>query len=84
MRLGTGGCHRDRLLYFHSLFAVATLAETGVEINGGVHLGDANGRLVDDLSSDVFTYYSLTLEAVCANLLVQELRLLEALAKVGH
>lgn len=55
-----------------------------MEINGGVHLGDANGRLVDDLSSDVFTYYSLTLEAVCANLLVQELRLLEALAKVGH
>lgn len=86
MRLGTGGCHRDRLLYFQSLFAVATLAETGVEINGGVHLVDANGRLglVDNLSSNVFTYYSLTLEAVCANLLVQELRLLEALAKVGH
>jgi hypothetical protein len=84
--MGTGSCHRDRLLYFQSLFAVATLAETGVKINGGVDLGHAYGRLglVDNLRGDVFTYYSLTLEAVCANLLVHELRLLEALAKVSH
>jgi len=81
LRLGTGGCGWDGLLHFKDLFAVATLAETRVEINIGVHL--ANGRLglVDDLGGDVFAYYSLTLQAVRANLLVQQLRLMEALAE---
>lgn len=57
-----------------------------MEINCGIDLGHAHGRLglVDDLGGDVFTYYSLTLEAVCANLLVQELRLLKALAEVSQ
>ena len=84
--MGTGSCSWDRLLYFQSLFTIATLAETGVEINCGINLVHAVGRLglVDDLGCDVFTYYSLTLEAVCVNLLVQELRLLEALSEVSH
>jgi len=72
LRLGTGSCSRNGLLDFKDLFAIATLAETRVEINVRVHLVDANGRLglVYDLGSDVFTYYSLTLEAVHANLLM--------------
>lgn len=83
MRLGTGSGRRAGYFYFQRLFAVATLAETGVEVNRGVDLGHADGRLVDHLGGDVFPYYSLALEAVCANLLVQQLRLLEAFPEVG-